>query len=85
MATTEQLVDSIAQEMASGIDTAVECWMSQVDQALTDRRLTTLGRLNAVVEVMNQYKLVTGKSELGCRRSATAADARRGMERCSKL
>jgi hypothetical protein len=73
MATTEQLVDSIAQELAYGIDTVVECWMSQVDQALTDRRLTTLGRLNAVLEIMNQYKLVTGKSELVCRQRAFPA------------
>jgi hypothetical protein len=76
MATTEQLVDSIAQELAYGIDTAVECWMSQVDQALTDRQLTTLGRLNAVLEVMNQYKLVTGKSQLNCRARTLAGSGR---------
>lgn len=64
MATTQQFVDSIAQELAYGIDTAVECWMSQVDEALTDRRLTTLGRLNAVVEIVNQYKQATGKVQL---------------------
>jgi hypothetical protein len=67
VATTEQLVDLIALELVHGIDTAVECWMSQVNQALTNPRLTTLGRLSAVTEVMNQYKLVTGKSDLMCR------------------
>ena len=30
------LVDAIASEMASGVDRAVECWMSQIEQALTD-------------------------------------------------
>ena len=76
MASTEELVASIAQELAYGIDHAVECWMSQVEHALTDRRLTTLGRLNAVVEVMEEYKLVTGKTQLGCRKGASAGDAR---------
>jgi hypothetical protein len=58
------LVDAIASEMASGVDRAVECWMSQIEQALTDSRLTSLGRLFAVREVLEQYKHLTGKTHL---------------------
>jgi hypothetical protein len=58
------IVNLIASEMASGVERAVECWMAQVEQALTDARLTSLGRLNAVNEIVRDYKRLTGKSAL---------------------
>jgi hypothetical protein len=62
------IVDVIAGEMALGVDRAVECWMSQVEQALTDVQLTSLGRLNAVRGIVDDYKRLTGKAELQDRR-----------------
>jgi hypothetical protein len=62
------IVDAIANEMAVGIERAVECWMSQVEEALTDIHLTSLGRLNAVREIVDQYKHLTGKAQLEHRR-----------------
>ena len=67
MATTAiptDLVDIIASEMSVGVDRAVECWMSEIEQALTDIHLTSLGRLNAVCEIVNEYKQLTGKAQL---------------------
>jgi len=58
------LVDIIASEMSVGVDRAVECWMSEIEQALTDIHLTSLGRLNAVCEIVNEYKQLTGKAQL---------------------
>lgn len=58
------LVEIIATEMASGVDRAVECWMSQIDQALGDVRLTSLGRLQAVKQIVERYKDLTGKAQL---------------------
>ena len=58
------LVDIIATEMASGVDRAVECWMSQIEQALSDIHLTSLGRLQAAKEVVERYKNLTGKTHL---------------------
>jgi hypothetical protein len=58
------LVNLIASEMASGVDRAVECWMSQVERALTDLRLTSLGRLQAARQVVERYKELTGKAQL---------------------
>jgi len=55
--------------MAAGVDRAVECWMSQIEQALTDEHLTSLGRLNAVREILDEYKRLTGKVQLQGRRS----------------
>jgi hypothetical protein len=37
--------------------------MTQIEAALMDTRLTTLGRLNAVHEIVRNYKLLTGKVE----------------------
>jgi hypothetical protein len=54
--------------MAIGVDRAVEYWMSQVEQALTDVHLTSLGRLNAVRGIVDEYKQLTGKAQLQDRR-----------------
>ena len=58
------LVSLLAAEMASGVERAVECWLAQVEGALTDTQLTTLGRLNAVREILDRYKALTGKAQL---------------------
>jgi hypothetical protein len=63
-ASSEDFVDAVASEMAIGVEKAVECWMSLIEQALTDPYLTSLGRLNAVREILEEYKLVTGKTHL---------------------
>jgi len=57
-------MDAIIGEMALGVDRAVECWMSQIDDILSDSRLTSLGRLQAVRQVVEKYKHLTGKEEL---------------------
>ncbi len=64
MATTainRELVQLIAEEMAYGVETAVECWMTKIELVLADVHLTTLGRLNAVREIVESYKHLTGK------------------------
>ncbi|HSZ01200.1 MAG TPA: hypothetical protein VK788_17010 [Terriglobales bacterium] len=65
-----KVVEVIASEMALGVDRAVECWMSQIEQALTDTHLTSLGRLNAVREILDEYKYLTGKVQLQGRGSS---------------
>jgi len=57
-------VNVIASEMANGVERAVDCWMSQIEGALSDVRLTTLGRLSAVREILEKYKSLTGKETL---------------------
>jgi acetyl-CoA carboxylase alpha subunit len=61
-ATQADFVDAVASEIALGVDRAVEYWMSQIEQALTDVHLTSLGRLNAVQELLEEYKRLTGKA-----------------------
>jgi hypothetical protein len=69
VAIPREIVDVIADEMAGGVDRAVECWMSQIEQALEDSSLTSLGRLYAVKEIVERYKQLTGKVELEARRA----------------
>lgn len=57
-------VGFLAAEMSSAVERAVECWLAQVEHALTDTQLTTLGRLNAVREILDKYKCLTGKMSL---------------------
>jgi len=61
------LLDAIVREMASGVDQAVECWMAQIEQIFHDTRLTTLGRMNAIQDVVQRYKQLTGKDHLTSR------------------
>jgi hypothetical protein len=57
-------VEVVAAEMAHGVEIAVELWLAQIERALTDRELTSLGRLSAVHEVLQDYKRLTGKAQL---------------------
>ncbi len=66
----EEFVEIIAAELSAGVDVAVESWMAQVDQALHDPKLTTLGRMNSVKEVLARYKSLNGKNTLTSRGQA---------------
>ncbi len=70
--TARDFVDTIAVEVASKIDVAVESWMAEVELALNDPALTTLGRMNAAREVLDQYKSLTGKKQLQSRKVLAA-------------
>lgn len=54
-ATDRTLIEAVAAEMADGIECAVSFWMKQVEDAVLDPRLTTLGRLHAVQEIVKRY------------------------------
>jgi hypothetical protein len=66
-ALNRDVVLAIAEEMAQGVQTAVDYWMIEIDLALTDSHLTTLGRLNAVRDIVENYKHLTGQGRLNCR------------------
>jgi hypothetical protein len=54
-ATDRTLIEAVAAEMCDGIECAVSFWMRQVEHALLDPRLTTLGRFHAVQEIVKRY------------------------------
>ncbi len=56
VATDRALIEAIAAEMSAGIECAVNFWLSQIEDALLDSRLTTLGRFHAVQEIVKRYR-----------------------------
>jgi hypothetical protein len=69
-AISKDVITVIAQELSCAVDRSVEYWMAQLDEVLTDTRLTTLGRLNSVSAIVARYKHFTGKSQLRSRHSS---------------
>ena len=55
VATDRALIEAVVGEMHDGIERAVDFWMTQIQEALQNPRLTTLGRMNAVQEIVNRY------------------------------
>ncbi len=66
---TSVFVQTVASELACGVDRAVECWMAEIESALKDQRLTTLGRMNAIREIVDRYKRTVGKKQLERRKA----------------
>jgi hypothetical protein len=66
-ASDRDVVRIIAEEMANGVQNAVDCWITEIDLAVTDSKLSTLARLNAVREIIQNYKHLTGQEDLDCR------------------
>jgi len=53
--TDRELIEAVVVEMQDGIERAVGFWMTQIEEALRDPGLTTLGRMNAVQEIVDRY------------------------------
>lgn len=66
-ALNRDLIQVFAEEMALGVQSAVDCWMTEINLALSDTHLTPLGRLNAVREIVENYKYLTGQTHLHAR------------------
>jgi len=59
VAADRALIEAVVAEMSAGIECAVDFWIGQMEDALQDPRLTTLGRLNAVHEIVSEYRRTT--------------------------
>lgn len=55
VATDRELIEAVVGEMHEGIERAVDYWMAQFESVLLDPYLTTLGRMDAIKEIVNQY------------------------------
>jgi hypothetical protein len=65
-ASRTEFVSLVAEEIISGIDHAVEYWMSRLEQELTATGLTAIDRLKAIEQLLREYKEVTAKNQLAC-------------------
>lgn len=64
-ASDHELIQAVVAEMSQGIECALGFWMEQIEDALSDPQLTTLGRLYAVQAIVQQYRHST--TETGIR------------------
>ena len=55
-ATSRDLMEAVAAEVAVGIHSAVDYWMAQIESVFEDTHMTTLGRLQAVNEIVQNYR-----------------------------
>ena len=56
VASDHELIEAVIAEMSLGIECALGFWMGQIEHALGDPQLTTLGRLYAVRAIVQQYR-----------------------------
>jgi len=59
-------IEAVANEVSFGIEIAVGAWMARIESALEDPRLTTLGRLRAVQQVVSEFKRIAGPADSSC-------------------
>ena len=62
-AADRELIEAVVAEMSAGIDCALEFWMSQIDAVFENNQITTLGRLQAIQEILRTYHRSTGGGE----------------------
>lgn len=65
-----ELINAIAAEMCAGIHRAVGFWLDQIDDVLQDSQLTTLGRLQAVKQVVGSYRHAQATDPMNCHGNA---------------
>jgi hypothetical protein len=61
---TSVFVEVVASELACGVERAVDSWLGEIERAIQDPHLTTLGRLYAAQSVIARYKQIAGKNQL---------------------
>ena len=65
-ATRSDFVSLVAEEIAFGIDHAVDYWLGRIDMELVDAKLTAIERIHAIEHIVREYKEATGKTQLSC-------------------
>jgi len=61
-----EFVDLVAQEIACGIDHAVDYWLGRIEQELASSRLTPGEQVRAIELILQEYKEATGNLHLCC-------------------
>lgn len=64
--TRTDFVSMVAEEISSGIDRALQYWLGRIELEVVDRSLTTDERIDAIEQILTEYKMRSGKAEFGC-------------------
>ncbi|HEY4053126.1 MAG TPA: hypothetical protein VGL74_05265 [Terriglobales bacterium] len=65
-ATQIDFVDMVASEVSSGIDRALGYWLGRIELEVVDRSLTTSQRIDAIENILQEYKVRSGRMDVGC-------------------
>lgn len=65
-ATRSDFVEMVAEEVSSGIEQALGYWLGRIEIEVIDRSLTASQRVNAIAEILQEYKVLSGREEVGC-------------------
>ena len=65
-ATPGDFVQIVAEEVSSGIDRAVGYWLGRIELEVVDRSLTTSQRVEAIKGILQEYKILSGRADVGC-------------------
>ena len=65
-ATRTDFVDAVASELSSGIERAVGYWLGRVELEVVDRSLTTTERIQAIEDILHEYRMLMGTADAGC-------------------
>jgi hypothetical protein len=58
-------VGMVAQEISSGIDRALQYWLGRIEVEVMDRSLSSAQRINAIEDILQEYKGVTSGEYFG--------------------
>jgi hypothetical protein len=64
--TRTDFVSMVAEEVSSGIDRALQYWLGRIELEVVDRSLSTDERIDAIEQILTEYKVRSGKAEFGC-------------------
>jgi len=65
-ATQDDFVDMVAEEVSSGIDRALGYWLGRIELEVVDRSLTTSQRIDAIENILQEYKVRSGRVDISC-------------------
>ena len=64
--TRTDFVSMVAEEISSGIDRALQYWLGRIELEVVDRSLSTDERIDAIEQILTEYKMRSGKAQFGC-------------------
>jgi len=65
-ATQTDFVDMVRAEVSSGIDRALGDWLGRIELEVVDHSLTTSQRIDAIENILQEYKVRSGRADVGC-------------------
>jgi hypothetical protein len=65
-ATQTDFVDMVAAEVSSGIERALGYWLGRIELEVVDHSLTTSQRIDAIENILQEYKVRSGRADVGC-------------------